>query len=250
MHALGGDLWTAGWFVLAGAFLDFFDGMTARKLKVSSKFGGELDSLADLITFGLAPAAICSGIMFNNEFSEHLPAFVCWVVRVSPLIIVIASAIRLAKFNVQDTEGFVGLPTLANALFWVSIGWYSVESDFVSFLQDTLDAIMAERSGSSQHLNPPKEIRNWFYAFMKTWYSSNLFIMFLIIVFSYLMTSDFVMLSFKNGWSELKKNQSTWVMIIGSVLSLLLFNERSLAVIITLYIVVSLTVPLYEPIDQ
>lgn len=101
-------------FIIGGAVFDFFDGFTARLLGVSSPIGKELDSLADVITFGLSPAAIVFAVL-------------CWIVpndyfQVSYVAFLIAafSALRLAKFNLdtRQTMGFIGLPTPANALFW------------------------------------------------------------------------------------------------------------------------------------
>ncbi len=104
-------------FIVIGAVFDFFDGMTARLLHVSSPIGKELDSLADDITFGFAPSAIV--------FAFLLPL----APRFSPLIPFLAfimaafSALRLAKFNLDERQalGFIGLPTPANALFWGSL---------------------------------------------------------------------------------------------------------------------------------
>lgn len=108
-----GDSQLALLFILIGAVFDFFDGMTARLLHVSSPIGKELDSLADDITFGLAPSAI----VFN-----YLDSFQSPLVVLPFLAFVMAafSALRLAKFNLDErqTLGFIGMPTPANALFW------------------------------------------------------------------------------------------------------------------------------------
>lgn len=102
-------------FIVIGAVFDFFDGMVARLLSVSSPIGKELDSLADCITFGFAPSAIV--FSYISPLTIHLS---------SPLIPFLAfimaafSALRLAKFNLDERQamGFIGLPTPANALFW------------------------------------------------------------------------------------------------------------------------------------
>lgn len=100
--------------ILGGAVFDFFDGFTARLLGVSSPIGKELDSLADVITFGLAPATIVLNVLW-----WLLPYEYAWVAPVAFLIAAF-SALRLAKFNLdsRQTMGFIGLPTPANALFW------------------------------------------------------------------------------------------------------------------------------------
>ena len=103
-------------FIIIGAVFDFFDGMVARLLHVSSPIGKELDSLADDVTFGFAPSAIV--FSFLSSLTSHL----------SPLsflafIMAAFSALRLAKFNLDERQalGFIGLPTPANALFWGSL---------------------------------------------------------------------------------------------------------------------------------
>ena len=103
-------------FIVIGAVFDFFDGMTARLLHVSSPIGKELDSLADNITFGFAPSAIV--FSFLCSFHIHLP-FIPFLA----FIMAAFSALRLAKFNLDERQalGFIGLPTPANALFWGSL---------------------------------------------------------------------------------------------------------------------------------
>lgn len=123
-------------FMLLGIFFDFFDGLAARLLKVTSEVGTQLDSLADVITSGLAPALImmyllCNALWdtgingyFNLLFYEgELPTMTenqefLWL-PATGLLIVVASAYRLAKFNVDERQktGFIGLPTPANAIF-------------------------------------------------------------------------------------------------------------------------------------
>ena len=111
--AFQGDYWMALLFIVIGAVFDFFDGMVARLLHVSSPIGKELDSLADDITFGFAPSAIVFSYLCT--FHQHiiLLPFVAFVMAAF-------SALRLAKFNLDERQalGFIGLPTPANALFW------------------------------------------------------------------------------------------------------------------------------------
>ncbi len=89
------------WIMLAAAF-DFCDGLAARSLGVSSKMGVELDSLADVVSFGVAPASAVFILLQDFTFFP--------------------SAYRLAKFNIDDrqTTSFLGLPTPANGLFWIT----------------------------------------------------------------------------------------------------------------------------------
>lgn len=100
-------------FILLGAFFDFFDGMSARLLNVPSAIGIQLDSLADDITFGLAPSMmLCC----------YLRPLIGWWCLIA-LLMAAASARRLAKFNIdkRQTSSFIGLATPANAIFWGSL---------------------------------------------------------------------------------------------------------------------------------
>ncbi len=109
-------------FIILGAVFDFFDGMTARLLKVSSPIGKELDSLADVVTFGIAPSMLCYYLMKNSGFSGMEASAAHWL-SFSAFIMAAFSALRLAKFNVDErqTTSFIGLPTPANALFWIGM---------------------------------------------------------------------------------------------------------------------------------
>ena len=122
VFALCGDAKTALLWIVIGAVFDFFDGMSARLLGVSSPIGKELDSLADDVTFGVAPASIVFAQLSVMEYpsilapvSDYLPYFA--------FVMAAFSALRLAKFNLdtRQTTSFIGLPTPANALFWGSL---------------------------------------------------------------------------------------------------------------------------------
>ena len=114
--AFESDFTMALLFIVIGAVFDFFDGMVARLLHVSSPIGKELDSLADDITFGFAPSAIVFSYLCT--FHIHLP-FIPFLA----FIMAAFSALRLAKFTLDERQalGFIGLPTPANALFWGSL---------------------------------------------------------------------------------------------------------------------------------
>ena len=103
-------------FIVIGAVFDFFDGMSARLLHVSSNIGKELDSLADDITFGFAPSAIVFSYLCSFHIHLIILPFLAFVMAAF-------SALRLAKFNLDERQalGFIGLPTPANALFWGSL---------------------------------------------------------------------------------------------------------------------------------
>ena len=109
-------------FIVIGAVFDFFDGMTARLLHVSSPIGKELDSLADDITFGFAPSAIIFSWLSGYHFHE-LPSPIAFLMPFTAFIMAAFSALRLAKFNLDErlSLGFIGIPTPANALFGRSL---------------------------------------------------------------------------------------------------------------------------------
>ena len=122
--AFAGDMRLAMLWIIAGAVFDFFDGMVARLLNVSSPIGKELDSLADVVTFGVAPSAMLYYQFSVIDYPAWLNADICRVVLPYVAFSIAAfSALRLAKFNIDErqTSSFIGLPTPANALFWSAL---------------------------------------------------------------------------------------------------------------------------------
>ena len=115
IFAFKGSLDMAFYMMLAGAVCDFCDGLSARALKAYSPMGKELDSLADLITFGLLPSIMLHRRLIEGGVTGFWAYF--------PLIIVVFSALRLAKFNVDERQGenFLGLPTPACAMWCGSL---------------------------------------------------------------------------------------------------------------------------------
>lgn len=115
-------------FMLAASVADFLDGLAARVLGAYSDLGKELDSLSDMVSFGVLPALMLYNCSRTCMFGE---SWVCW----TPLLIALASGIRLAKFNTdsRQTDGFLGLPTPACALLAGSLCYY-VAADPGSFL--------------------------------------------------------------------------------------------------------------------
>ena len=123
-----GDLKLAFGLMVLAAVFDFFDGFAARLLNQSSPIGLQLDSLADDISFGLAPAAIMYSLyqwMPGIWLPEGYPGLVVFVFTA-------CAALRLAKFNIDETQHteFCGLPTPANALFFVALGWMDAKTGF------------------------------------------------------------------------------------------------------------------------
>lgn len=122
VSAINGNPAQALLFIVLGAVFDFFDGMLARLLCVSCDIGKELDSLADDITFGVAPASIIFYELQVIDYPDVLEGLRS-VLPYTAYIVAAFSAVRLAKFNLdtRQTTSFIGLPTPANALFWGSL---------------------------------------------------------------------------------------------------------------------------------
>ncbi|MEY2738152.1 MAG: hypothetical protein RL259_61 [Bacteroidota bacterium] len=116
-------------FVCLGIFFDFWDGFFARKFKVSGELGLQLDSLADVITSGVVPGLMMFKLLLDiqeDDSSKYYLTEDFYYMGFVPylgFIITLASAYRLAKFNIdtRQTDSFIGLPTPANALFIMSI---------------------------------------------------------------------------------------------------------------------------------
>ena len=201
--AFAGDAKLALLCIIIGAVFDFFDGMTARLLRVSSPIGKELDSLADDITFGLAPSTILFSqlqVMAYPQFLEPLRPSLPFVAFVMAAF----SALRLAKFNLDERQalGFIGLPTPANALFWGSL---------IVGLGDSL------------------EVCPW----------AVLLVLAGIFVSSWLLVAEIPMfaLKFKHwGW---KGNEVKYIFLATCVPLLVVFGISSFAIIIAWYVILS-----------
>ena len=109
-------------FIVIGAVFDFFDGLAARLLHAYSNIGKDLDSLADDVSFGVAPALIVFSLFKEINYPDYLSSLANWL-PYAAFLIAIFSALRLAKFNndTRQTTSFIGLPVPANALFWASL---------------------------------------------------------------------------------------------------------------------------------
>ena len=209
-------------FILLGAIFDFFDGLTARLLKVTSAIGKELDSLADVVTFGLAPSLITvevlKGSLINNGFS----IFTANILGLIPLFMALMSAYRLANFNVDErqTVNFIGLPTPANALLWLSLPMLEYFSDKKIHLWGIYQEGIYSQIVDIL-LNP------WF-----------------IIIFSILMGIMLIapinMFSFKFKNFSWQDNKVRFLFLVISVLLIFIFNCFAIPFIILTYIIISL----------
>ncbi len=120
VSALEGDLVRVFWLVMLSAMCDFLDGFAARLLNQYSALGVQLDSLADMVSFGLVPSAVAFSILRTLGFGGE-----CEECSYVAFIIVLFSALRLARFNIDEAQHseFIGLPTPACAMFFVATGW-------------------------------------------------------------------------------------------------------------------------------
>lgn len=131
VFAFKGDLNAAAYAVLISGVFDFFDGMVARWLNVKSDIGKELDSLADMVSFGFLPGVVMFQLLAQSDFSSpYLPY--------AGFLMTIFSALRLAKFNIdtRQTEDFIGLNTPMNTLFIVSLPF--IQKDYPQIVNSSL----------------------------------------------------------------------------------------------------------------
>ncbi len=131
VFAFKGELEIAAYFVLLSGIFDFFDGMVARLLHVKSAIGKELDSLADMVSFGFLPGVVMFQLLKLGDYThEYLPYL--------GFIITVFSALRLAKFNIDErqTEDFIGLNTPMNTLFIVSLPF--IAKDYPTIIGSSL----------------------------------------------------------------------------------------------------------------
>jgi CDP-diacylglycerol--serine O-phosphatidyltransferase len=155
LYATQGQLNTAGYLILAAAVLDFLDGFLARLLYAYSEFGKQLDSFADIVSFGVAPALIVYHLLIRaltefsptSQFDPFAPTGMERLVLYSSFLIAIFAALRLARFNLDNEQkvSFKGLPTPAAALFIVSIAFVSdnAASMFIQQISLNLYFLMA-----------------------------------------------------------------------------------------------------------
>lgn len=117
---LNGNIVSGAYFIIIAAVFDFFDGLAARVLRVQSEIGKQLDSLADLVSFGVLPGMILFQMTKVGTEIDWLPYLT--------LIVPLLSAVRLAKFNLDTRQGdkFIGLPTPANALFISTLPYFAI----------------------------------------------------------------------------------------------------------------------------
>jgi CDP-diacylglycerol--serine O-phosphatidyltransferase len=202
--AYRGDYTAALGFIVLGAVFDFFDGMLARALQAYSPLGKELDSLADDVTFGVAPAMIVFSLFkevrvpdFFSTWEEYFPY--------AAFLIAVFSALRLAKFNIdtRQTSSFIGVPTPANALFWGSL--VVGAHDFL--VSDSFNA---------------------------------LYLLGLVLLTSWLLVAEIPMFSLKFKNLSWRDNKVQFIFLLGCVPLILFLQVAGLAAVIIWYALLSL----------
>jgi CDP-diacylglycerol--serine O-phosphatidyltransferase len=202
-YAVQNDLKTAAYFILLAALFDFMDGLVARALNAYSEIGKQLDSLADMVSFGLLPGVFIYMMLKSSLEANVLPEILAY----TGFIVTIFSALRLAKFNIdtRQTENFIGLATPANTLFFISL----------PFIQDQgIEALM--------FLTQPH------------------ILILLTLGFSYLLVSEISLFSLKFKSLSWDKNNFRYILLALSLLLIILFKFAAVPMIIVLYILLSI----------
>jgi CDP-diacylglycerol--serine O-phosphatidyltransferase len=189
-------------FIALAALFDFLDGFVARILKAYSKIGAELDSLADVVSFGVAPGFVVYSFLETSTYSLSFGSGVAYIAFFIPVF----SALRLAKFNVdtRQTSSFLGLPVPANALFWSAL----------------IPSVLPFLDGNELLFS--------------------VIILALIILFCLLMVSELPMFSLKFKHYNWKGNQWSYLLILLTLVLTLLFQLFGISLSIICYILLSL----------
>jgi CDP-diacylglycerol---serine O-phosphatidyltransferase len=213
IFAANGNLVTASWLILAAMIFDFLDGFSARLLKAYSEIGKELDSLADVVSFGVAP-----GVIIYQLLNASLSSNTSWIgiagflktglILIIPSIMAVCAALRLAVFNLDSTQAttFKGLPTPANALAVISVIIAGNETQSVLFRSFT---------------------------------SSTLLLIIFTVILSLLMVSRIPLLSLKISNLKLKGNEGRYILLVLVLASYVIFGMLATPLIIPLYIIAS-----------
>ncbi|MBN1158501.1 MAG: CDP-alcohol phosphatidyltransferase family protein [Bacteroidales bacterium] len=215
--SLSGNLYLAGIMILTAALFDFLDGMTARIFNSISEFGVQMDSLADLVSFGVAPAMIMKQLLqfsltegaSGSLIDPQSTGFMKMVMIYSAFLIAVFSALRLARFNLdkEQVNDFKGLPTPANALLVAGLGF---------------------SSESSQPLIPDQLI------------VSHWFLLAVVILSCTLLISNIRMFSLKFKTYGFRGNIVRYCFLVFSAFLLVFFGLQALSLMILLYIIMSL----------
>lgn len=207
--AFKGQLEMAAYFIFIAAVFDFFDGFTARLLDAYSQMGKELDSLADIVSFGVAPAMIVYQIFLSQMGNYDLPPFLMKYFPLLAFLIVIFSNLRLAKFNIDERQHltFIGLATPPNAIFFAFL-IFLTHKEYLSFLYE---------------------------------YSQNIWILLaLVIIFSLLLVAEIPMFSLKLKSKKFSDYKIQYVFLGISLVLLITLQLAAISIIIIVYILLSI----------
>jgi CDP-diacylglycerol--serine O-phosphatidyltransferase len=221
LFTLEGNFFLASWFIFIAAVFDFSDGFLARWLGAYSDLGKQLDSLADIVSFGVAPALLFfrafqySFSVKYGLFSFEELLFYEKLMLISPVLLVITSAIRLGKFNIDpgQEDTFIGLPTPATGLFIASY---------------IIIALGRKEVSIAPYLLLPG------------------FMLMLTLLFSFLMISHIHMFSMKFHSFRWKENKLRYVFLGISLILVILIKMLAVPVIILLYVIVSSGMELFK----
>ncbi len=204
ISALNGDLTMASIYIGSAAILDFFDGFVARALKAYSEIGKQLDSLADMVSFGVAPGFIFYAI---STAACTANAGFCFT-RYLPFLIIVFSAVRLAKFNIdtRQSDSFIGVPTPANAMLIASIPFILQYDDY--------------------GLTP--------------FFTSPSFLIIFPFVSAYSLVAELPLLALKFKTFGWRGNEFRWILILSAIISIAVFQYLGIALAIVLYILISI----------
>jgi len=213
VFAAQGDLVTSSWFIVAAMIFDFLDGFSARLLNAYSEIGKELDSLADVVSFGVAPGFIIYKLI-SGSYQNILPYFsgfenvLVLAITFTPLIMPVCAALRLAIFNLDSTQStsFKGLPTPANAIAVISLVIAANYSDI---------------------------------PLLKTLSTSPVFLCVYTLVLSILMVTRIPLISLKIKSPSLRGNEGRFILAGLVVISFLVFGIAAAPLIIPLYFISS-----------
>ena len=216
LMAIEGHLVAASFLIIIAAVFDFFDGLAARILKAYSPMGKELDSLADMVSFGFAPGVIAFAYLkiavLGDVFIDFNPfelELSQMAILLSAFIIPVFSALRLAKFNIdtRQTSSFIGVPTPANAMFWASL-------PLIFFYGD--------------------------YPLIEGWFSNPIVLIGAILITSLLLVSEIPMFALKVKSLAWKENQIRYLFLVSLVVLAILFKWLVIPMILFVYILFSL----------
>ncbi|MCE5346279.1 MAG: CDP-diacylglycerol--serine O-phosphatidyltransferase [Bacteroidales bacterium] len=208
IFAANGQIVVASWLILAAMIFDFLDGFSARLLKKYSEIGKELDSLADVVSFGVAPGLIIYQLLKGTFYFAPTTGIKAALILIIPAIMPVCAALRLAKFNIDTTQTttFRGLPTPANAIA------------VISFVIAT-------------HYPHP--------SILDTFTGSPLILTVFTIVLSLLMVTRIPLLSLKVSNLKLKGNEGRYILIVSVLLSMIIFGIAAAPLIIPIYLIAS-----------